>query len=151
LLQIPLLIVNGAAAGFAGTLFMTFFEIPFWSFWGWGGVAEWQVNSVIVSMMLRKSASVEASVAMHLLHGTILGGIFALFVFYIPGATQFSFLLERAILFSLILLIVSPFGTRKFFESKGKLQMTRQGLVVSFFSHVIYGFALGAILYVLII
>src|SRR5437870_1331371 len=44
----------GCIAGLVAAVCMTIFELPFWKNWGMEGVAEWQVNSAIVSVIIRK-------------------------------------------------------------------------------------------------
>jgi hypothetical protein len=150
LLQPLIQIALAAAAGFLSALCMTFFEIPFFRRWGTGGVAEWQVNSAIVSLILypkssQKRAGTVSSVMMHLLHGALLGIIFLFIILLIPENIAFSSLLGIAVTYSMLLWVISPTATRGFFESIGKFRITGRGLVVSFFSHIIYGFFLGLI------
>src|SRR5207247_11439639 len=75
-----LLLLSLLGACFAGLLAavcMTIFELPYWRRWGMEGVAEWQVNAVIVSVLIReftrRRVVASMSVAMHLFHGAILG------------------------------------------------------------------------------
>ena len=113
------------------------------------GVAEWQVNAVIVSVLIRKftdrRVTSTMAVVMHLFHGAVLGIAFRLLLF-LPGATiHSSTVLGYAILYSIVLWIISPFLTRRFFERPGGFRMTRKGLAVSFLSHNVYGTFLGLI------
>jgi len=146
-----LLLLSLLAACFAGLLAavcMTILELPFWRRWGMEGVAEWQVNAVIVSMLIRKfterRVGTPMSVAMHLIHGAALGIVFRLLLLGLPGTTILSSsVLSYAIVYSIVLWSISPFLTRRFFEHIGGFQMTRKGLAVSFLAHNIYGVFLG--------
>src|SRR2546428_13478790 len=66
-------LLGACLAGLVAAICMTLFEIPFWEKWGTEGVAEWQVNAAIVSVIIRKftrrRVSRLMSVAMDLLHG----------------------------------------------------------------------------------
>jgi hypothetical protein len=151
--MILLQILAGASAGLVSALCMVFFEVPFWKKCGMTGVAEWQVNSVMLSVIIRKPAreiSVVASVAMHVLHGVVLGAVYGLFLIFIPKITGFPDVVLIANLYSLILWSVSPFATRRLFESKGAFQIKRRGLAVSLASHVIYGSVLGLLLFLFV-
>src|SRR2546427_2145503 len=48
-------VLLAAIAGLGAVILMTLFEFPFWKKWGLEGVAEWQMNSVIVSKTVRRS------------------------------------------------------------------------------------------------
>jgi hypothetical protein len=143
-----LALLDGCFAGLVAAICMTTLELPFWRRWGMEGVAEWQVNAVMVSLLLRKFSKRRVvtwmSVAMHLFHGPPLGVVFRLLLLGLFGTTILSSLvLSYAILYSIVLWIISPFLTRKFFETSGGFRMTRNGLAVSFLSHIVYGVFLG--------
>jgi hypothetical protein len=127
---------------------MTIFEFPFWRRWGMEGVAEWQVNAVIVSVLIRKLTQRRVvawmSVAMHWFHGAALGIVFRLLLLglLVPGVLSSS-VLTYAIVYSVVLWIIAPFLTRKFFERSGGFHMTRKGLAVGFLAHIVYGVFLG--------
>jgi hypothetical protein len=146
-MSIGLPLLGAFFAGLVAAFGMTLFELPFWRRSGIQGVAEWQVNAVIVSVLIRKftnrRANTAMAVAMHLFHGAVLGIAFRLLPF-LPGATTLSsMILGYAILYSVVLWIISPFLTRSSFERSGGFRMTRNGLVVSFLSHIVYGVCLG--------
>jgi len=83
-------------------------------------------------------------VAMHLFHGAALGAVFRLLLLVVLGTTILSStVLVDAIVYSMLLWIVSPHLTRSLFECSGGFQMTRKGLGVSFLSHNAYGIFLG--------
>ena len=112
------------------------------------GVAEWQVNAVIVSVLIRRltqrRVGTSMSVAMHLIHGAALGIVFRLLLLALPGtAILSSSVVGYAIVYSIVLWIISPFLTRRFFERSGGFRMTRKGLAVSFLAHNVYGVFLG--------
>src|SRR2546427_9664419 len=100
---------------------MTIFEVPFWKKWGMGGVAEWQVNTVIVSVLIRKftrrRAAFSLSVAMHLFHGAALGIFFRALLIVFRVNVLIPSVLVYAILYSTVLWIIFPYLTRKIFES----------------------------------
>lgn len=145
----PLLLalLGACFAGLLAAICMTIFELPFWRKWGMEGVAEWQVNAVIVSVLIRKFTQrrvvASMSVAMHLFHGTVLGIVFRLLVGLLGTTILLSSVLSYAIVYSVVLWIISPFLTRRLFELSGGFRMTRKGLAVSFLSHNIYGVFLG--------
>jgi len=143
-----LLLLSGCFAGLVAVVCMTIFELPFWRTWGMEGVAEWQVNAVVVSLLIRRftrrRVSTSMVAAMHLFHGIALGVVFRLLLLGLSGATILSSqVLSYAIVYSILLWIISPSFSRKFFETLGGFRMTRNGLVVSFLSHIVYGFFLG--------
>src|SRR5207249_11893935 len=147
--MLPLLSVLGACfAGLLAAVCMTIFELPFWRRRGMEGVAEWQVNAVIVSLLIRRftqrRVGTSMSVAMHLIHGAALGIIFRLLLIALLETTILSSsVLSHAIMYTIGLWIISPFLTRRFFEHIGGFQMTRKGLAVSFLAHNVYGVFLG--------
>ncbi len=143
-----LLLLSGCFAGLVAAVCMTIFELPFWRIWGMEGVAEWQVNAVIVWLLIRgftrRRVSTSMVAAMHLFHGAVLGVVFRLLLLGFSGTTILSSqVLSYAIVYSILLWIISPFLTRKFFETSGGFRMTRNGLAVSFLSHIVYGIFLG--------
>src|SRR2546428_7070133 len=146
-MSLLLALLGACFAGLLAAICMTIFELPFWRRWGMEGVAEWQVNAVIVSVLIRKFTQrrvvASMSVAMHLFHGTVLGIVFRLLVGLLGTTILLSSVLSYAIVYSVVLWIISPFLTRRLFELSGGFRMTRKGLVVSFLSHNIYGVLLG--------
>src|SRR5712692_3314053 len=106
-----LFLLSLVGAGFAGlvaAICMTIFEFPFWRRWGMEGVAEWQVNAAIVSVLIRKLTQrrvvVWMSVTMHLFHGAALGIVFRLLLLglLVPGGLSSS-VLGYAIVYSVVL------------------------------------------------
>jgi hypothetical protein len=147
-MSLVLLLLSGCFAGLVAAACMTIFELPFWRRWGMEGVAEWQVNATIVSLLIRgftrKRVSASMVVAMHLFHGTVLGIVFRLLLLGLVGSSFLSSLVPAyAIAYSTVLWIISPFLTRSLFERCGGFRMTRKGLTVSFLSHGVYGILLG--------
>jgi len=140
-------LLGACLAGLVAAICMTIFELPFWKKWGIEGVAEWQVNSVIVSMLLRKfsnrSVSISMSVGMHLVHGAALGIVFRVLLALLGTAIPASSILIYAIVYSGILWIISPFLSRSLFERAGGFRMTKRGLAVSFLAHGVYSVFLG--------
>lgn len=141
-------IAEAAIAGLVSGLCMTLFETPFWKKYGMGVVAEWQVNAAMVSMISRKKAAGNKSrthlaVAMHLVHGIVLGVIFFFISLYVLKLNQLLSMTLAAILYSILLWAITPYATKSAFESIGNFKITTQGLAVSFGSHIIYGVILG--------
>ena len=141
-------------AGLVAAICMTLVEIPFWRKWGIEGVAEWQVNSVIVWVLIRKftrrGVVTSMSVAMHLFHGAVLGPLFLAPLYLSKTATVLPMILVYALAYSVLLWIFSPYLTRNLFASVGGFRMTREGLTVSFLAHVIYGIVLGFLISILV-
>ncbi len=140
-------LLGACLAGLVAAICMTIFELPFWKKWGIERVAEWQVNSVIVSMLLRKfsnrSVSISMSVGMHLVHGAAMGIVFRVLLALLGTAIPASSILIYAIVYSGILWIISPFLSRSLFERAGGFRMTKRGLAVSFLAHGVYSVFLG--------
>ena len=147
----PLLgLLAACFAGLVAAICMTVVEIPFWKKWGMEGVAEWQVNSVIVWVLIRKftrrRVGSSMSVAMHWFHGAALGILFLVLLELSQTTILLPQVLVYAIVYSSVLWIVSPFLTRRFFESLGGFRMKREGLAVSLLAHVVYGIFLGLLI-----
>ncbi len=147
-MSLLLALLGACFAGLLAAICMTIFELPFWRRWGMEGVAEWQVNAVVVSVLIRRLTRrrvvASMSVAMHLFHGAILGIVFRLLQIGLLGTTILSSsVIGYAIVYSVVLWIISHFLTRRFFELPGGFRMTRKGLAVSFLAHNIYGVILG--------
>jgi hypothetical protein len=137
-------------AGLVAAICMTQVEIPFWKKWGVERVAEWQVNSVIVWVLIRKftqgPAGSSMSVAMHVFHGAALGSLFRVLL----DLSQTTTLLPvYPVVYSCLLWIVSPFLTRRSFESAGGFRITRRRLAVSSIAHIIYGIFLVLLILIL--
>lgn len=73
-------LLGAGPAGLSAGLLMTLFEYPFWKKWGLEAVAEWQVNTVMVPVLIRKftrrRAGALMAVIMYLFHATVLGILF---------------------------------------------------------------------------
>src|SRR2546427_9187677 len=147
-------LLGACLAGLVAAICMTIVEVPFWKKWGIEGVAEWQVNSVIVSMLIRKfsnrGVSVSMSVGMHLLHGAALGIVFRVLLVLLGTAIPASSILTYAIVYSGVLWVISPFLSTGLFERAGGFRMTNRGLAVSFLAHGIYGVFLGLLIPVIV-
>src|SRR6266487_1485720 len=106
----------GCIAGLVAAVCMTIFELPFWKNWGMEGVAEWQVNSAIVSVIIRKfthrKVDSSMSVAMHLFHGAALGIVFRVLLGSVGTTIPSSSVLIYATVYSGVLWIISPILTR---------------------------------------
>src|SRR5207249_11686635 len=113
--MLPLLSVLGACfAGLLAAVCMTIFELPFWRRRGMEGVAEWQVNAVIVSVLIRRltqrRVGTSMSVAMHLIHGAALGIVFRILLLALPvRAILSSSVVGHAIWYRIALWRMSPF------------------------------------------
>lgn len=110
------------------------------------GVAEWQVNAVMVAVISRNRVSEKLrgrfAIVMHVAHGIALGVVLLFILLYIQ-VSRFLSVLGLAIVYSVVLWIISPWVTRRVYESRGNIRMTPRGLTVSFGSHIIYGLVLG--------
>ena len=141
-------------AGLVAAACMTILELPFWKKWGTEGVAEWQVNAVIVSMIIqiftRRRVDSKMSVVMHVFHGAALGIAFRVLLNSVGTTIPSSSILIYAIVYSGVLWIISPFLTRRLFELVGGFRMTRRGLAVSLLAHGVYGASLGLLIPVLV-
>src|SRR6058998_3327951 len=120
-MSLLLALLGACFAGLLAAICMTIFELPFWRRWGMEGVAEWQVNAVIVSLLIRRFTQrrvvASMSVAMHLIHGAALGIIFRLLLIALLETTILSSsIIGDAIVYSIGLWIISPFLTRRFLE-----------------------------------
>lgn len=151
----PLLeLLAACLAGLVASICMTLVEIPFWKKWGMEAVAEWQVNSVIVWVLIRRFTRrrvvTSMSVAMHLFHGTVLGFLFLVLLDLSETAILLPLVILYAIVYSSLLWIVSPYLTRKPFASLGGFRITREGLAVSFLGHIIYGIFLGFLISIVV-
>ncbi len=147
-------LLAASLAGLVAAICMTLVEIPFWKKWGMEGVAEWQVNSVIVWVLIRKFTRRRVvssmSVAMHLFHGAALGFLFLVLLDLSQTAILLPLVLVYAIVYSSLLWMVSPYLTRKLFTSLGGFRITREGLAVSFLGHIIYGIFLGFLIVIFV-
>ena len=138
-----------AIAGLGAVILMTLFEFPFWKKWGLEGVAEWQMNSVIVSKTVRRSrrtaeAPISWMIGGHLFHGTVAGVVFGLFLPFIALlATSMLAILLAALLYSTILWAIFSIMLRGTFEAAGGVRISNRGVLVALLSHLVYGFFLG--------
>src|SRR5437899_8990805 len=83
--------------GLVAAICMTIVELPFWKKWGIEGVAEWQVNSVIVSMFIRKFSNRRVSIPIEL--GLLLpNGQPGAFVFGLLGTPKAPRIKESPVL-----------------------------------------------------
>jgi len=142
-------VLRAAMAGLGASLLMTLFEFPFWRKRGLEGVAEWQMNSVIVSKIRRRSSHEQQSpilwiVGSHLFHGSLAGIVFGLFLLVIGllPTLQLPILLS-ALLYSTILWIIFSIVLRGTFEAAGGIRISNRGVFVALLSHLVYGFFLG--------
>ena len=85
-------------------------------------------------------------VAMHVVHGTALAILFRIVLDLSRTTIQTPSVFAYAVVYSIVLWILSPFLTRKFFETVGSFRMTRKGLTVSLLAHIIYGAFLGLLI-----
>jgi hypothetical protein len=148
ILLLDLLVVS--AIGFLGAAIMTIVEIPFWKKWGLEGVADWQVNAVLVSKLIGKSKSVnEVGLfwinASKLSHGVAAGLVFRLLlsvIFWLIPVSNMLLLLG-AVVYSIALWVIFLVIGRKTFESVGGIRITRVGLLSGLLTLIAYGIVLG--------
>jgi hypothetical protein len=153
-MSLLLQLLSAGLAGLVAAVCMTIVETPFWRRWGMEGVAEWQINSVIVGVLIRRFAKrrvlTSMSVAMHMFHGAVLGFLFLVLLDLLQTPNFLPLVLLCAIVYGVLLWIVSPYLTRNFFASLGGFQITRKGLAVSFLGHIIYGIFLGLLVTIIV-
>jgi hypothetical protein len=144
-------VIDSGIAGLLAGVLMILSEFPFWRLLGISGVVEWQVNEIMVARLFnlsyRAGKRLGSAILMHLLHGIALGSIFSILAGLLlpPG---FTVLLVAGISYSLALWLVVPFSLRRVFERAGSIRFTLTGMIVALLGHVVYGLALGAVLFV---
>ena len=148
-------IAGAVASGLAATFFMTLSEFRFWMKWGMKGLGEWQIDSVILSEVILRKATLTkeqdfpwTTVATHFLDGVIASVSFylllPLFYSFVPGA-RISILYD-AIVYSLLLCVIFLMLGRSTIESFGRIRISNRGLLASLLSHIVYGIFLGLFL-----
>jgi len=139
----------GAGAGFAAAILMTSFEAPFWKRMGIKGVVEWQVNQVLVAIVLGEpydpTKRLTEALTMHLIHGTVIGVILGTALNVTPSIAT-AYYLPIGVALSLVLWLIAPFLSRNYFERRAGDDFSAAGLLISFGSHLVFGVALGAVL-----
>ncbi|MDH2901757.1 MAG: hypothetical protein PXY39_12385 [archaeon] len=142
-----------AISGFFAAVIMTLVEYPFWKRWGMQGVAEWQVNWVMISSLNKKWKAIRNpilswTIASHLSHGVLAGIAFRLllpYFFEIPFG-RVSLILD-AVVFGVALWFLFTFLGRRMYESTGKIKITSLGLLGALLSDTVYGFFLGLLIF----
>jgi hypothetical protein len=139
--------------GLVSAAIMTLFEFPFWKKWGMEGVAEWQVNLVMVSKLFTRFNEINQPglswiIASHLTHGITAGIAFWLLFPLISSIVPIIWdsIIIGAITYSIVLWFLFLVLGRKTFESAGRIRITNCGLFFSFLSMLVYGFFLGLLL-----
>ncbi len=112
------------------------------------GVAEWQVNWVMVSKLKKKKSSkpdMPWTIASHLSHGIIVGVAFRLLLYFLYPAVpllRISIILDGTVL-GIALWVLFLLLPRKLYESSGKIGISDRGLLVALLSDSLYGLLLG--------
>jgi len=144
--------IDGMAAGLAAAVLMTLFEASVWTRQGIGGVVEWQVNEVLASRLASEQYVPEKrlgwAVLMHLTHGAVLGGLLSILI-SVGAETGLATLLTLSSAYSVALWVLVPLSCRKSLERAAGTAFTTSGMAVSLTAHVVYGFALGGLLFLL--
>jgi len=144
--------IDGMAAGLAAAVLMTLFEASVWTRQGIGGVVEWQVNEVLASRLASEQYVPEKrlgwAVVMHLTHGAILGGLFAIIV-SIAAQIGVLTLLALSPIYSIVLWVLVPFSCRGPLERAAGTKFTTEGMAVSLVAHLVYGLVVGGLLFLL--
>jgi hypothetical protein len=151
-MQVYEALVLGAGAGLVSASLMTLVEAPFWRKIGISGVVEWQVNLVMVSWLLHEQYDprkrLPDALGMHVLHGAVfgalLGGVLNLLAPLSPFGDVAAAEFMTLILWSMVPLLL----WRPFMTATGA-RFSRIGLLISLIGHLVYGFALGEIIAVL--
>jgi hypothetical protein len=139
-------------AGFLAAILMTMIEYPFWKKWGIQGVAEWQVNWVMVSRLNKKWKTTSKpilswTIASHLSHGVVAGIAFRLllpYFFDIPFG-RVSIILDATI-FGSALWFLFTLLAKKMYETAGGITITTRGLLGALLSDTAYGFFVGVLI-----
>src|SRR5205807_10067078 len=125
--------------GLVAAICMTIFELPFWKKWGIEGVAEWQVNSVIVTTLIRKFSNRRVGISMlvglHLYHGAALSIVFRVLQALLGTAVPAPSILIYAIVYSGLLWIISPFLFMSLVVRSGSFKITTRRSADSFLAH----------------
>ena len=144
------LVLDGGIAGLLAGLLMILSEVPFWRRLGILSVVEWQVNGIMVSRLFNEPYNsgkrLSSSILMHLFHGIALGILFSILVSLILPS-QLAILIVAGLSYSLALWLVVPFSLRRVFERAGRTRFTRNGMIGALFGHIVYGLALGWVLF----
>src|SRR5438309_6433703 len=123
-------VLFAAIAGFVAAILMTLFEFPFWRRWGLDGVAEWHINSVMVSKIVKRSSReqqlpISWAISGHLIHGTVAGIVFGLFLpiirLLLPATIM---ILLSAVLYSTILWLIFSIMIRATFVAAGYMRIS---------------------------
>ncbi len=147
----------GSVAGFLAAIVMTLVELPFWERLGIEGVAEWQINWVMVSQMNKKWKAISKpklswTLASHLSHGVaagiVFGLLFPIFLFFsrLPDVSA----LWIGLVYGVGLWILFAYSGRRTFESVGKIRITNRALLGALLSDSVYGFVLGLLIWIVI-
>jgi hypothetical protein len=141
-------LLEGTVFGFASTLVMVLFEIPFWRTWGVNELVEWQLNGAIVSQLTRNlNPRISWMIASHLFHGAIAGLVFSLFLSETLG---FPFsnvaILVDPLLYSVTLWLIFSVAPRRVYEVNIGFRSSNRALMLALSSHIIYGISLGLLL-----
>jgi len=146
------LILSGLA-GLIAAAVMTAFEYPFYRKWGMGGVAEWQVNWVMMSALNKKWKDLKKpilswTIASHLSHGIIAAAALRLILpvlfVWIPFTRELIIL--DAVVFTIILWFLFTFSGRRIYERVGRIKVTETGLLGALLSGIVFGIVLGLLL-----
>lgn len=133
--------------------FMTLAESLFWKRWGIGGIADWQVNWVELTILGAVTnrggdGGPKASwmvIANHLIHGMAASVVFVVLLSAFqswPPSAGVSIVLD-ALVYSILLWVVFSVFLRRFYERAGGIRILRRGILVSLLSHFVYGLSLG--------
>jgi hypothetical protein len=152
---VPSDFVWAAAAGLFAAIVMILVETPLWKKWGFQGVAEWQINWVIVTEMNKKwkglaEPKLSWTLVSHLFHGVVAGIIFGILlpVFLIVGRLPQMSALWIGLLYGTSLWFLFAYSSRRTFESTGRIKLTKRGMLGALLSDSIYGLVLGLIIWV---
>lgn len=142
-----------AIIGLVSAILMTLVEFPFWKKWGMEGIAEWQINLVLVQKLLARfkeqdQIGLSWMIASHWLHGAIAGLTFWFILPIVSSLIPIAQVLITldAVIYSLILWFIFLVIGRRAFESIGRIRITNLGLFSSLLSMLVYGFFLGFLL-----
>lgn len=152
--------VTGLLGGIISTALMTFTEIPSWRKWGLQGVFEWHENQIITSRLLGLSDDKEKKkndthfsgiFFFHFLNGSLAGIAFPfIIIFFFSGIiNNVTLLLLLGVVYGFILWIITLVPIHKPITglSPWNHPLGRMPALASLGGHIVYGFALGSIIF----
>jgi hypothetical protein len=136
-------ILNGLIAGLIATGAMFLSELPAFLKWGTHGVMEKQINTIIVSRIIRQQPESlqNQGLPLHFIAGGLVGAAFALSLSIIPGNPPLVFL---GVILGMILQLIGLLAFQTLTKNQTKSEtIGYTPVLVSIIGHIIYGLVLG--------